>query len=129
MAYEDLQTKQEFIEQLYLEGKIWKLERDNYRCPGHVKNWLNAFILGFEPIEREFIRNVRILWRSDDEYKGSEWPRYGIAANIAQLKCLINDRRIHRDEIGIELDIWNEILELDTVVLKNCDSLARRISR
>ena len=123
MAYEDLQTKQEFIEQLYLEGKIWKLERDNYRCPGHVKNWLNAFILGFEPIEREFIRNVRILWRSDDEYKGSEWPRYGIAANIAQLKCLINDRRIHRDEIGIELEIWNEILELDTVVLRNCDNL------
>ena len=121
MAYDDLQTKQDFIQQLYLEAKIWKLDQDTYRGPDDIKNWENSFILSFETQEREFIRNTKIIWRADDSFRGSDCPRYGIAGNIAHIQYLINDDRIHRDEIGIELDIWNEILELPEVILKEND--------
>ena len=117
MAYDELQTKQDFIEQLYLEAKIWKLDKDTYRGPDDIKNWQNAFMYGFEPLEREFIREQKIIWRADDPLRGSDCPRYGIAGNIAHIQYLINDDRIHRDEIEIELDIWNEILELDEVII------------
>ena len=121
MAYDDLQTKQDFIEQLYLEAKIWKLDKDTYRGPGDIKNWEHSFILSFEYFEREFIRNTKIIWRADDSFRGSDCPRYGIAGNIAHLQYLIKDDRIHRDEIGIEIDIWNEILELPEVILRAND--------
>ena len=121
MAYDDLQTKQDFIEQLYLEAKIWKLDKDTYRGPDDIKNWEHSFIMGFETLEREFIRNTKIIWKADDPFRGSDCPRYGIAGNIAQIQYLINDDRIHRDEIGIELDIWNEILELPEVILRGND--------
>ena len=123
MAYDELLTKQDFIEQLSLEAKIWKLDRDTYRGPEDIKNWKSAFMYGFEPAEREFIREQRIIWRANDILflMDSKCPRYGIAGNIAQLQYFINDDRIHRDEIGIELEIWNEILELDEVILGESD--------
>ena len=120
MAYADLQPKREFIEQLFLEGKIWKLEHDTYRGPDDIKNWEHSFIMSFDDrtTERDVVRNFRIIWRADDEYRGSEWPRFGVAGNISQLKCLMNDGRIRRDDIEISQEIWDEILELDVVIAR-----------
>ena len=117
--YDEVLTKQEHIEKLSLEAKIWKLDKDTYRGPEDIKNWKHAFMYGFEPAEREFIREQTIIWRADDLLflRGSECPRYGIAGNIAHLQYLMNDDRIHRDALGIELEIWNEILELDEVII------------
>ena len=117
--YDEVLTKQEHIEKLFLEGKIWKLDKDTYRGPEDIKNWKHAFMYGFEPTEREFIREQTIIWRADDLLflRGSECPRYGIAGNIAHLQYLMKDDRIHRDALGIELEIWNEILELDEVII------------
>ena len=119
MAYDDLQTKQDFIEQLSLEGKIWKLEKDNYRGPKDIENWENAFIYGFEATEREFIRESKIVWKLKDPIGDSDCPRYGLAGNIAHLQYLMKDDRIPRDVIGIEPEIWNEILELDEVIAQS----------
>ena len=121
--YDETLTKQEHIEKLFIEAKIWKLDKDTYRGPEDIKNWKNAFMYSFEPAEREFIREQRIIWRADDILflRGNDCPRYGIFGNIAHLQYLIKDDRIHRDEIGIELEIWNEILELDEVIVGESD--------
>ena len=120
MAYADLQPKREFIEQLFLECKIWKLEHDTYRGPDDIKNWEHSFMMSFDDRtpERDVIRNFRIIWRADDDCRGPEWPRFGVAGNIAQLKCLMNDGRICRDDIEISQEIWDEILELDVVIAR-----------
>ena len=118
MAYYDLQPKREFLEQLSLEGKIWKLERETYRRPDDITNWEHCFLMSFDEereSKSEVVKNFRIFWRSTDDRKNSEWPRLGIAGNLSQLKCLMNDGRIHRDDIGIDWEVWNQILELDEV--------------
>ena len=122
MAYYDLQPKREFLEQLSLEGKIWKLERETYRRPDDITNWEHCFLMSFDEereSKSEVVKNFRIFWRSTDDRKNSEWPRLGIAANLSQLKCFMNDGRIHRDDIGIDWEVWNQILELDEVKLRD----------
>ena len=92
MAYDELQTKQDFIEQLYLEAKIWKLEKDTYRGPDDIKNWANAFMYGLGPTEADFIREQKIIWRADDllNFSRPNCPRFGIAGNITHIQYLIN---------------------------------------
>ena len=120
MAYADLQPKREFIEQLFLEAKIWRLDHDTYRSPDDITNWEHSFMMSFDDRtpERDVIRDFRIIWRADDDTKGPEWPRFGVAGNIEQLKLLMQDGRIRRDEIEISQEIWDEILELDEVIAK-----------
>ena len=128
MAYVDLLPKREFLEQLSLEGKIWKLERETYRGPEDITNWEHCFLMSLDEewcengvqkrmVSRKsvVVKNFRILWRSTDDRKSSEWPILGIAGNLSQLKCLMKDDRIHRDDIGIDEEVWNQILELDEV--------------
>ena len=116
MAYDELQTKQDFIEQLCLEGKVWKLSKDTYR-PGDVDNWQKCFLNDFEYRERHFISQMRIIWRSTDSHGGLDCPLYGVAGNIAQLQYFMKDNRIPRDDLKINLDTWNEILQLDEVIM------------
>ena len=116
MAYDELQTKQDFIEQLCLEGKVWKLSKSTYR-PGDIDNWENCFLNDFEYRERHFISEMRIIWRSTDSHGGQDCPLYGVAGNIAQLQYFMKDNRIPRDDLEIDLDTWNEILELDEVIV------------
>ena len=123
MAYDDLLNRREFLQQLSLEGKIWKLEKDTYRGPDDIKNWESCFMLAFEPNDRLFIKESMILWHSNDDSAGKlNCPRYGVAGNIWHLQFFMKNNRIHRDGIGIEQDVWDEILELDEEVVLGNDS-------
>ena len=96
-AYNELLTNQDFIEQLYLEGKVWKLEKDTYRT-GDTDKWKRCFLSDFEFRDRHFIKEMRIIWRSTDLDRGggrdSNCPVYGVAGNIAQLQYFMKDNRI-----------------------------------
>ena len=124
MTYDEKLSKQEAIDQLCLEGKPWKLDKLSYR-PGDVDKWERCLMNDFEYRDSHFISQMRIIWKKTDLHGGPNsdlnCPVYGVAGNIAQLQYFMKDNRFHRERVGIELGIWNKILELDEVIMPERD--------
>ena len=60
MASNDSYSKNNFLDEILLTGKIWKLEWDTYRGPEDINSWERSFMRDFEPDDRLFIKECMI---------------------------------------------------------------------
>ena len=78
-----------------------------------IETWLTCFVASLKDDQHAKMLNFQFLWRRGDDKKGADHPKRGIASNIKQLVLLMADGRISREETGVELAQWLEVLKLD----------------
>ena len=84
-----------------------------------IETWEHCFVGNLSDTEAMKMESFRFLWRRDDTKKMATIPFRGVAGNITQLKYLMGDNRIFREETGLELTEWMTILSLDHFDMKD----------
>ena len=100
------------LDKIVIEGKLHKLFKKAIKSENDIDIWEKGFLQSFEASDKNIILNHKILWRKNDE-SVVDAPIYGVAANWAQLKWLIENKRITRKMCDIEATDWANMLKIE----------------
>ena len=100
------------LDKIVIEGKLHKLFKKTIKSENDIDIWEKGFLQSFEASDKNIILNHKILWRKNDE-SVVDAPIYGVAANWAQLKWLIENKRITRKMCDIEATDWANMLKIE----------------
>ena len=112
----------ELLEKISYEGKLHKLKRADIRNEKDIDSWASSFTRSFDVLDRNVIINHKILWRKGDDEK-ADAPKFGVCANLGDIKWLIDNERVTRKMCGVNLTDWQNMLRLENFQMVGGDSV------
>ena len=117
MTYKITDKQRRVLDGLQLLGGVHKLIKEAVRDEKEVDHWGECFIGSFQDHEIEVIQNFKFIWTKSDSTNDFA-PNYGIAEDLDDIKFLIKNGRIRRKELEIDVESWENLMDLNELVFE-----------